>query len=131
MWTYDQSSGQLFRDGQIVGTGYAGNGEGKNNPAMQHVSNVGPIPRGRYRIGPPHDTKLHGPFVLPLTEDPANEMFGRSGFLIHGDSIAAPGTASEGCIIMARSIREKIYLSDDRMLEVVDFFAAPPAASST
>ena len=124
MWTYDQSSGQIFHDGKIVGTGYAGNGEGKNNPALQQVPNVGPIPRGSYRIGPPHDTPNHGPFVLALTEDPANEMFGRAGFLIHGNSIKEPGTASHGCIILARALREKIYLSDDRMLEVVDFFAA-------
>lgn len=131
MWTYDQSSGQLWHDGNIAGTGYAGNGEGKNNPAMQHVHDVGPLPRGVYTIGQPHDTPNHGPFVLDLTPDPTNEMHGRGGFLIHGDSIRAPGTASQGCIILARAVRERIAASDDKRLEVVDFFAPPQASRST
>jgi hypothetical protein len=46
-------------------------------------------------------------------------MFGRSGFLIHGDSIIRPGTASRGCIILAREIREQIAASGDADLEVV------------
>jgi hypothetical protein len=35
-------------------------------------------------------------------------MCGRDNFLIHGDSIAAPGTASHGCIILNRLARERI-----------------------
>jgi len=129
MWTYDQPTGQLFHDGKIIGTGYSGHDDGKNNPASVAVHNVGPIPCGFYTIGEPHDTAKRGPFVLPLEPDAKNEMFGRLGFLIHGDSIKAPGTASEGCIVMARAIREEIWSSNDRRLEVTDFFAqSPPVA---
>jgi hypothetical protein len=46
-------------------------------------------------------------------------MFGRDGFLIHGDSVEHPGTASHGCIIMSRAIREAIAQSDDHELNVV------------
>jgi hypothetical protein len=117
-WRYAQATGWLAHDGENVAEGYSGAGEGKNNPAQQDVHNIGPIPVGQYTIGEPSDTKTHGPYVLHLTPDPANEMFGRSGFLIHGDSVVHPGTASEGCIIMPRTVREKIWVSADRDLVV-------------
>lgn len=118
MWLYEQTTGRIIRD-SIIGHGYSGCGEGKNSPGHQSIRNIGPIPCGVYRIGDPFNTKTHGPYVLALTPDVANQMFGRAGFLIHGDSVVEPGTASEGCIIQPRSIREEIYLSGDRMLEVV------------
>ena len=59
-------------------------------------------------------------FLSPMTPDPANEMFGRSGFLIHGDSLMHPGCASRGCIVLARPSREAIAQSGDQDLEVVD-----------
>lgn len=117
-WGYKQSSGWLSQDGENIAEGYSGAGDGKNNPAMQDVPNVGPIPTGTYTIGEPSDTKTHGPYVLHLIPDPANEMFGRSGFLIHGDSVVAPGTASEGCIILPRKVREQIWASGERELVV-------------
>ena len=45
-WTYSQTSGELDQDGNKVATGYSGAGIGKNNPVMQNVHNVGPIPQG-------------------------------------------------------------------------------------
>jgi hypothetical protein len=125
MWTYFQKTGELLRDGQQQGLGYSGYNDpqsgqpGKNNPTLQHVPDVGPIPVGSYTIGNPEDTLTHGPFVLPLTPNPANQMFGRAGFLIHGDSVVEPGTASRGCIIMARTIRNEIAASGDQLLQVV------------
>jgi hypothetical protein len=118
-WRYSQASGWLSRDGENVAEGYSGAGDGKNNPSMQDVPNVGPIPVGNYTIEKPIDTKTHGPYVLHLTPDDANEMFGRTAFMIHGDSVVHPGTASEGCVIMNRTVREKIWASGDTMLEVV------------
>lgn len=118
MWTYIQFTGALIHYGMIFGYGYSGKGEGKNNPAMQHIHNVGPIPVGTYIIQPPHDSETHGPFVLPLLPNATNEMFGRSGFLIHGDSIKNPGTASEGCIILPRAVRNTIFKSEDVDLKV-------------
>jgi len=122
VWTYKQSSGELSRDGVAAGVGYSGYEAGKNNPAMQNVANTGPVPRGRYQIGAPMDLEggPHGPFVLPLTPDPANQMFGRFGFLIHGDSIATPGFASRGCIIAGLPTREAIAASGDAELTVAE-----------
>ena len=118
-WTYNQATGELTKADNVLACGYAGKGDGKNNPSMEQVPNVGPLPKGLYVIGSPYDTKTHGPYVLRLTPDPDNEMFDRSGFLIHGDSVSAPGTASEGCIILPRKIREMIWNSGDNQLQVV------------
>ncbi len=119
-WTYSQKSGDLDQDGNKIATGYSGAGTGKNNPKMQEVHNVGPIPQGDWTIsGPPVDTKTHGPFVLKLTPTPETETFGRSGFLMHGDSKEHPGTASQGCIIVPRTVREQVWKSGDHDLKVV------------
>ena len=119
-WTYEQSTGKLISDsGEVVGIGYSGLGNGRNNPQAEAIHQVGPIPCGLYTVQPPRDTQTHGPFVLPLTPDPSNEMFGRDGFLMHGDSVRAPGTASLGCIIQSRDVREKVWQSGDRQLKVV------------
>ena len=100
MWVYEQATGQLIRsDGEIVGTGYAGRGEYKNQPSAQHVHDEGPLPCGIYFMQAPVDTKTHGPYVIWLTPKETNEMFGRSGFGMHGDSVIDPGTASDGCIV--------------------------------
>ena len=117
-WKYEQETGQLSQNGADVAIGYSGAGNGKNNPSMQDVQKIGPIPRGNYTIGEPHDTPTHGPYVLRLTPDPENEMHGRSGFLIHGDSKEHPGQSSEGCLIFPRAIREQVWDSGDTALEV-------------
>jgi len=124
-WLYEQATGKLFdKSGELVGEGYSGgncgkNPEGKNNPGAQNLHDIGPLPQGFYAIGPPVNTVTHGPYVLPLDPVPSNEMFGRSEFKIHGDCIVDPGKASEGCIIMARAVREKIWASQDMWLQVV------------
>ncbi len=118
--TYHQASGTLVLGPLVLGIGYSGAAEAKNNPAMEMIHDIGPIPKGCYAIGPPHNTLEHGPFVLALVPDPANQMYGRSGFLIHGDSKAVPGKASKGCIILSRDVREQIAKTPDKMLRVVE-----------
>ena len=119
-WTYRQSTGELISyDGRTAGTGYSGAGAGKNNPTFENVRNVGPIPKGDYSIAAPVDTVTHGPYVLALRPAPANQMYGRSGFLMHSDSVVHPGAASEGCIVIAHSVREQCWNSGDHTLEVV------------
>ena len=114
-WTYSQSTGSLSRDGQFVATGYSGAGDGRNNPADQAVPNVGPIPEGRYNIGPPFDAAVQGECVMRL-KPVGHDALGRSGFLIHGDDPAHD--ASTGCIILPREIRDRIAASEDHDLEV-------------
>lgn len=119
-WYYSQSSGELSRDGiSVTAQGYSGYGNGKNNPVMQDHADVGPVPRGTYVIGKAQTSGRHGPLALPLIPDPANEMHGRSAFLIHGDSLAHLGGASRGCIILPRGARQRIVASHDSILQVV------------
>lgn len=119
MWQYKQNDGEISQDGEHVAWGYSGHGPGRNNPALQSLHNVGPIPVGLYTVEDPHDTKDHGPYVLRLVPDATNEMFDRDGFLIHGDSIQNPGTASEGCIIASKLTRLRIWESGDHVLQVI------------
>jgi hypothetical protein len=134
-WTYQQATGKLLDpDGNVVGIGYSGAGEWKNKPDAQHLADKGPIPCGEYKIGVPTDTVTHGPYVIPLTPGKNNNMFGRSGFLLHGDSVVSPGTASEGCIIQSRDVRNQVGPSKDRKLIVVSGIQADapqPEADST
>jgi hypothetical protein len=119
-FTYHQSTGELYYGNNLIGIGYSGMPpRGKNNPAAQDQHNVGPIPQGWYSIGPPHDTASHGPFVMALTPDANNKMFGRAGFLMHSDSISHPGHASEGCIVISTEVRRNVWDSGDRRLNVV------------
>lgn len=118
MWTYIQKTGVLSRDGVVQATGYSGFGEGKNNPAMQEVPDIGPIPCGQYLIGAPFDSPEHGPYALHLEPYPTNEMHNRSGFLCHGDAIHAPGTASRGCMIFGPVIRHEMWEGGDHKLTV-------------
>lgn len=123
MWTYEQKSGKLSHNAEPVATGYAGGNcglspEGKNNPDMQNVPKVGPLPQGKYKFGTPVAQSHLGPFAIPLIPDPANEMFGRSDFFVHGDTTPG-GNASEGCIIVPRYVRNAMAASPDQELEVV------------
>lgn len=119
-WIYSQRDGRLYKsDGIYVDTGYAGKGDGKNNPSLQNAHNVGPIPQGLYIFGWPIDDTGHtGPYSWPLYQSPENEMFGRNGFRGHGDN--KDHTASEGCIIFQRATR--LLWTPGDILKVVEQF---------
>jgi|SRR5579863_3957749 len=114
-WNYSQSTGSLTRDGHFVAAGYSGAGTGRNNPTLEAVPNVGPIPRGLYRIGPRFDAVKQGPCVMRLTPL-GHDALGRDGFLIHGDNLTHD--ASTGCVILPHQTREAIAASPDRDLVV-------------
>ena len=117
---FEQKTGKITDDlGKIIGHGYAGHGEGKNNPEMESVKNTGPLPKGIYYKGQKIDHPKTGPYSIRLIPDKNNQMFGRSGFMFHGDSKRNPGTASEGCIVASRKIREMWYESDDNIIKVI------------
>lgn len=106
---YSQSTGLVSYLEQSIGTGYSGNGPGLNNPNLQGARDIGPIPQGDYTIEKFFDDlDGKGPVVAHLIPDLNNEMYGRSGFMIHGDNSEANHTASEGCIILPRAVREFI-----------------------
>jgi hypothetical protein len=107
---YNRETGLLVartRDGGTLfrGNGYAGYGDGRNNPTMSHLRNVGPLPAGVYRI---HVARPHprlGPNAMPLLQV-CGESYGRSDFWIHGDNVT--GNASRGCIVLGPGIRHEI-----------------------
>lgn len=121
-WTYEQKTGKLFHNGGFSATGYSGHGDGKNNPDMQDKEGIGPLPCGKYRgevikeDGVAVDYEHKKAPVIRLHPDPSNKMFGRAGFLIHGDSISAPGSASLGCMIENHD--ERLYIA--RMIDAGD-----------
>jgi len=132
VWTYEQNTGKLFdASGELVATGYAGgncgqNPEGINNHEMQDVKKIGPLPVGFYTFGEVVLKSHLGPYAIPLIPDADNEMFGRSALYIHGDHDATypKQSASEGCIILPRNIREQLWNSKDHVLEVTSGLAA-------
>jgi len=107
--------------------GYYG-GDGKNNPTLQNVPGVGPIPKGFYTIDSLTIPKgTHGPNYLTLTPiqgtaafyDRNGKLYSRSGFLCHGDNVENPGAASTGCIIMQVMVRLLMWYSTVRKLHVI------------
>lgn len=123
MWLWEQLTGKIYHeaDGDFVcaGSGYAGSPEGKNNPDLQNVEGVGPLPCNRYTIQAPHDSPHTGKYTMDLEPDADGEMFGRSEFRIHGDSVQHPGAASHGCIVLPHPVRVSIWDSGDHRLQVV------------
>jgi hypothetical protein len=121
-WLYDRRTRNLWRIGNppsIVAQGYSGHGDFKNDPSHEDLKDAGPIPGGLWTIIALIEGQTpHGPYVLRLAPNEGTKTFGRSGFLIHGDSITAPGEASLGCIILPRAAREQIWQSGDIQLVV-------------
>lgn len=123
MWIWDQSEGKMYRANQDgsrewIANGYSGHDVGKNNPNLEGTVATGPIPSGNWKITAVKNSPNTGPYTLVLEPDGHNAL-GRSAFRIHGDSAKAPGTASHGCIILPRTIREQIWESGERSLLVV------------
>lgn len=119
-WTYHQRTGEVVApDGVMEGHCYSGHGAGLNNPLLQDVVRVGPIPRGWYSIGPAHVSDHTGPITMNLDPLPGTETFGRSLLRWHGDNKWLNHSASEGCIVGGRAIRLEVAQSVHRYLEVV------------
>ena len=124
---YEQSTGyfaildDLYPRGEGVlyqCEGYAGRDNGRNNPALDHVRNVGPIPDGTYRVRLVKHRRFRDP-AFRLEPHITTIMHGRSGFLIHGDSAENPNNSSHGCIILGRPHREAVeFYAVDRLFVV-------------
>ena len=129
-WTYCQTTGRLYTpQGVHIATGYAGGNEGKNpegvsNHELQEEKGIGPLPVGLYTFGEVVLKSQLGPFAIPLVPDEANQMYGRGGFYCHGDTFELNQSASEGCIIMPRIVRNEMYASPDRQIQVVEVYNA-------
>ena len=56
---------------------------------------------------------------MNLDPQPGTNTFGRTLLRGHGDSAQHPGQASDGCIILPLGARQRIWTSQDHMIEVV------------
>jgi hypothetical protein len=124
MFTYKQSTGSLSssKSAKPLGTCYSGHGPGVNNPVLQNVAMIGPIPVGTYTIETPITHPTCGPEAMRLIANPGTNTFGRGGFLMHGDNSLLNHTASEGCIIAPRGIRDLVaaaVAAGDNQLTVI------------
>jgi hypothetical protein len=72
-WTYSQHNGRIYHDGSLVGIGYAGKDDGKDNPAAQNQVGVGPIPIGTYTSV--HPLRTHMQAFIPCASH--RTTFGR------------------------------------------------------
>ena len=109
--TYSQREGtfRIMGSEQVL-YGFSGRGVGRNQTAHEDEKGVGPIPRGIYSV----TLRDHARFKAPafyLHPNDQNEMFGRSGFWIHG------GTESHGCIILQRA--ERITVRNKRVGKLI------------
>ena len=126
MWIYIQRTGNLYHSSPpvlktLVGSGYSGYGQYKNDPASQCFQDLGPIPRGAWTIGPLQDNSTSSGHVLSnsmrLTPGASTATCQRDGFLMHGDN--STGVASAGCIVLPLAVRQSVDNSDDADLTVV------------
>lgn len=111
-WLYVQKTGALYRtDGSFCAQCYSGHGDGINNPKLQAVKNVGPIPANLYEIGRVDEAK--GPLTIHLVPVSGSDMLGRDylSFLIHGDNHLMNHTGSEGCIVAPPAARAEVASS--------------------
>lgn len=104
---YAQSSGTLsLCNGDFAcpfAAGYAGRAIGRDNPDMDHVKNIGPLPRGVYSMRVVEHPRFAAPAIQLVQTD--GEGHGRSGFFIHGDNAKADYSASSGCIVLDKPTR--------------------------
>ncbi|HDR2893769.1 TPA: DUF2778 domain-containing protein [Enterobacter asburiae] len=118
-WLYKQSTGELYKNGKLIATGYSGVLTNKNNPDREQVKGMGPIPRGTWRIGSTGTSK--GSLTITLIHVTGNS-YGRDmhTFRVHDDKRhGIPGFASEGCIIINHAARLLMSKDSGSELEVV------------
>jgi hypothetical protein len=118
MWTYSIPTGVMYDpQGKVAGVGYAGAPGYINDPSEVSIKDKGPLPPGMYTITNWRTDKHMGPLCASLVQDSENQMYGRSGFNLHGDKIDHPGCGSEGCIQQIYPVRLRMSKSDDNRLK--------------
>lgn len=133
---YEQGSGRLLLEDRndctaLLAIGYSGAPGYVNSPGSQGLVAKGPIPLGLWRVERAGQHETLGPQAIPLTpisivwhEGAAKEVasvrrINRSGFYIHGDNAKGNQSASRGCIIMPRPIRDCIVALGIKRLSVI------------
>lgn len=118
VWVYQIADGRLSNAARpwVGYSGYSGRGVYRDDPGSTKEVAKGPIPVGLYRCEKAVNHPTLGPAAIRL--DPGlTPMFGRSGFLIHGDNARGDYSASSGCIIVGREVRD-LFRPGDRLIVV-------------
>ena len=137
MWTgmtYESLTGRLYdQDDKLIAVGYSGGAKGTrpdgvNNPSLENVKYVGPLPCGNYTADyVVEDHPIVGKFAIHLKPDESTRAkiisYGRGpdDFFMHGDDVHNPGKkmASDGCLIFDLMTRRLVWSSPVRELLVV------------
>lgn len=92
----------------VLARGYSGAPGYVNEPFFVDRKGLGPIPVGLWHIEAPRTHARFGPVCFFLQAEKGTEIYGRSGFYIHGDNARGDGSASTGCIVLDRRTRDLI-----------------------
>ena len=134
--TYNQSTGSMVCVNDETGeeyyreSGYAGRGEGRNNPNAQGIEFAGPIPRGRWLFdGDWFNSGITGRNTARLVPLEGNECEDTNRqcdtFRIHGNN--AENDASEGCIVLPPN---RTLIPPGEVIEVVGGDALDPPSDA-
>jgi RHS repeat-associated protein len=128
-YIFDVRAGRFYGiDGTVSSRAYAGRHEGLNNPDMQAVHDMGPLPTGTYTLGA-NKNRHKAADCFRLTPSPGTDTMDRGGFWIHrGNFRQPPGNSSKGCICLPDEIRQLLRPGDT--VTVVPGYR-PAAAAST
>ena len=102
---------------ELIGYGYSGQPTFLNDIHKENLQNIGPLPAGMYTITDVYDDPKRGDHTCTLTPMPGTKLYGRSGFLIHGDTATESHDASDGCIVAPLWMRQLFKIGD--VLEVL------------
>lgn len=116
---YQITTGKVWLDNVLIGKAYSGKKEAIGQTDKENVKGVGPIPEGDWHISNWTSDGHLGPVISRLTPIDVPKLYGRSGFYIHGDNKSVNFSASNGCIIMNRKMREKIRDSKASVIKVI------------
>lgn len=128
MWIYEIDSGRISRAGALLAVGYSGAPGAVNDASKTNIPDVGPLPEGFYTLGTPIPMEQKvGAYAIPLIPDLENQMYGRSGFFMHGDNTKMNQSASKGCIVAPLFARERVGqgIADDNRLQAIKNLAGP------
>ena len=114
VWWYSISRGQFSAafDSTPIYMAYSGKGTSRDRLEDVGLTGRGPIPPGLYRCLDPRDYPTLGHWAVPLKPHFTTQMYGRSGFYIHGDNGSADFSASRGCVILNLAARQHIRGGD-------------------
>ena len=105
----------LDETSRILAFGYSGHGFYRDDPHAEKRSNEGPLPAGTYQLSGPVSTTLGGKEVGPSSWHLnliTGKLYGRAGFMIHGDTEEEDHSASDGCIVTPYWVRSQFKDKD-------------------